>query len=46
MPIALAVEATVHHLDLTMDHPHARGPASEELAAVRATWTIWCPRPG
>ncbi|WEO93594.1 maleylpyruvate isomerase N-terminal domain-containing protein [Streptomyces sp. FXJ1.172] len=33
----LAVEATVHHLDLTVALPHAPGPASEGLAAVRAT---------
>jgi hypothetical protein len=33
----LAVEATVHHLDLTVRLPHAPGPAPEGLAAVRAT---------
>ncbi|MQY34393.1 hypothetical protein SRB17_23620 [Streptomyces sp. RB17] len=33
----LAVEATVHHLDLTVQLPHAPGPAPEGLAAVRAT---------
>ncbi|MGW3208088.1 maleylpyruvate isomerase N-terminal domain-containing protein [Streptomyces sp. NPDC001135] len=33
----LAVEATVHHLDLTIRLPHAPGPAPEGLAAVRAT---------
>ncbi|MFB8180469.1 maleylpyruvate isomerase N-terminal domain-containing protein [Streptomyces sp. NPDC055966] len=33
----LAVEATVHHLDLTVGLPHAPGPAPEGLAAVRAT---------
>ncbi|MFF5532903.1 maleylpyruvate isomerase N-terminal domain-containing protein [Streptomyces cinerochromogenes] len=33
----LAVEATVHHLDLTVHLPHAPGPAPEGLAAVRAT---------
>ncbi|MEU9481473.1 maleylpyruvate isomerase N-terminal domain-containing protein [Streptomyces sp. NPDC048191] len=35
--ITLAVEATVHHLDLTVRLPHAPGPAPEGLAAVRAT---------
>ncbi|AOR30131.1 hypothetical protein BFF78_02750 [Streptomyces fodineus] len=33
----LAVEATVHHLDLTVRLPHAPGPAPEGFAAVRAT---------
>ncbi|MER6566069.1 maleylpyruvate isomerase N-terminal domain-containing protein [Streptomyces sp. NPDC001093] len=33
----LAVEATVHHLDLTVHLPHAPGPAPEGLAAVRTT---------
>ncbi|MER6546075.1 maleylpyruvate isomerase N-terminal domain-containing protein [Streptomyces sp. NPDC001250] len=33
----LAVEATVHHLDLTVALPLAPGPAPEGLAAVRAT---------
>ncbi|MEV0981468.1 maleylpyruvate isomerase N-terminal domain-containing protein [Streptomyces sp. NPDC049915] len=33
----LAVEATVHHLDLTVSLPGAAGPAPEGLAAVRAT---------
>ncbi|GGW70758.1 maleylpyruvate isomerase [Streptomyces lucensis JCM 4490] len=33
----LAVEATIHHLDLTTGLPHAPGPAPEGLAAVRAT---------
>ncbi|MGW0211652.1 maleylpyruvate isomerase N-terminal domain-containing protein [Streptomyces sp. NPDC003233] len=33
----LAVEATVHHLDLTVRLPHAAGPAPEGLAAVRTT---------
>ncbi|MER6070164.1 maleylpyruvate isomerase N-terminal domain-containing protein [Streptomyces sp. NPDC001817] len=33
----LAVEATVHHLDMTVRLPHAPGPAPEGLAAVRAT---------
>ncbi|MEU6508905.1 maleylpyruvate isomerase N-terminal domain-containing protein [Streptomyces sp. NPDC046942] len=33
----LAVEATVHHLDLTVGLPHAPGPSPEGLAAVRAT---------
>ncbi|MET9450166.1 maleylpyruvate isomerase N-terminal domain-containing protein [Streptomyces cinerochromogenes] len=33
----LAVEATVHHLDLTVHLPHAPGPSPEGLAAVRAT---------
>ena len=33
----LAVEATVHHLDLVTDLPDAPGPAPEGLAAVRAT---------
>ncbi|MET8564914.1 maleylpyruvate isomerase N-terminal domain-containing protein [Streptomyces flaveolus] len=32
----LAVEATVHHLDLTVRLPRAPKPASEGLAAVRA----------
>ncbi|MEV6112957.1 maleylpyruvate isomerase N-terminal domain-containing protein [Streptomyces sp. NPDC052109] len=35
--ITLAVEATVHHLDLTVRLPDAPGPAPEGLAAVRAT---------
>ncbi|MFI0162999.1 maleylpyruvate isomerase N-terminal domain-containing protein [Streptomyces sp. NPDC017095] len=33
----LAVEATVHHLDLTVALPLAPGPSPEGLAAVRAT---------
>ncbi|WP_282796668.1 maleylpyruvate isomerase N-terminal domain-containing protein [Streptomyces sp. CC224B] len=33
----LAVEATVHHLDLTAGLPRLPGPAPEGLAAVRAT---------
>ncbi|WP_225823626.1 maleylpyruvate isomerase N-terminal domain-containing protein [Streptomyces naphthomycinicus] len=33
----LAVEATVHHLDLTVGLPLAPGPSPEGLAAVRAT---------
>ncbi|AKN74659.1 MULTISPECIES: maleylpyruvate isomerase N-terminal domain-containing protein [Streptomyces] len=33
----LAVEATVHHLDLTVRLPLAPGPSPEGLAAVRAT---------
>lgn len=33
----LAVEATVHHLDLTVSLPGAARPAPEGLAAVRAT---------
>ncbi|MGW2646193.1 maleylpyruvate isomerase N-terminal domain-containing protein [Streptomyces sp. NPDC001393] len=33
----LAVEATVHHLDMTVRLPNAPGPAPEGLAAVRAT---------
>ncbi|MFD8388009.1 maleylpyruvate isomerase N-terminal domain-containing protein [Streptomyces sp. NPDC059680] len=33
----LAVEATVHHLDLTVRLPHAPGPAPVGLAAVRTT---------
>ncbi|MFF7047639.1 maleylpyruvate isomerase N-terminal domain-containing protein [Streptomyces griseorubiginosus] len=33
----LAVEATIHHLDLVTDLPDAPGPAPEGLAAVRAT---------
>ncbi|MFF9108671.1 maleylpyruvate isomerase N-terminal domain-containing protein [Streptomyces sp. NPDC014776] len=33
----LAVEATVHHLDLTVSLPGAAPPAPEGLAAVRAT---------
>jgi hypothetical protein len=33
----LAVEATVHHLDLTVRLPHAPGPSPEGLAVVRAT---------
>jgi uncharacterized protein (TIGR03083 family) len=32
----LAVEATVHHLDLAVSLPHAPGPSPEGLAAVRA----------
>ncbi|MFE2459163.1 maleylpyruvate isomerase N-terminal domain-containing protein [Streptomyces sp. NPDC059402] len=35
--ITLAVEATVHHLDLTVALPAAPGPAPAGLAAVRAT---------
>ncbi|MEU3845305.1 maleylpyruvate isomerase N-terminal domain-containing protein [Streptomyces sp. NPDC028635] len=35
--ITLAVEATVHHLDLTVSLPGAARPAPEGLAAVRAT---------
>jgi hypothetical protein len=33
----LAVEATVHHLDLMAELPHVPWPAPEGLAAVRAT---------
>ncbi|MCX5041125.1 maleylpyruvate isomerase N-terminal domain-containing protein [Streptomyces coelicoflavus] len=33
----LAVEATVHHLDLTVGLPDAPGPSATGLAAVRAT---------
>jgi hypothetical protein len=33
----LAVEATIHHLDMTAHLPHLPGPAPEGLAAVRAT---------
>ncbi|MEU6591867.1 maleylpyruvate isomerase N-terminal domain-containing protein [Streptomyces sp. NPDC046881] len=33
----LAVEATVHHLDLTVGLPLAAGPSPEGLTAVRAT---------
>ncbi|WP_189295482.1 maleylpyruvate isomerase N-terminal domain-containing protein [Streptomyces cinerochromogenes] len=33
----LAVEATVHHLDLTVHLPDAPGPSPQGLAAVRAT---------
>lgn len=33
----LAVEATVHHLDLTVSLPRAPGPAPAGLAAVRTT---------
>ncbi|WP_330336198.1 maleylpyruvate isomerase N-terminal domain-containing protein [Streptomyces sp. NBC_00557] len=42
----LAVEATVHHLDLTVRLPHAPGPAPEGLAAVRATLDGLLGRPG
>jgi hypothetical protein len=33
----LAVEATVHHLDLIVRLPHAPGPCAEGLTAVRTT---------
>ncbi|MEV6837775.1 maleylpyruvate isomerase N-terminal domain-containing protein [Streptomyces sp. NPDC051133] len=42
----LAVEATVHHLDLTVRLPDAPGPAPEGLAAVRATLDGLLGRPG
>ncbi|MER6028793.1 maleylpyruvate isomerase N-terminal domain-containing protein [Streptomyces sp. NPDC001851] len=42
----LAVEATVHHLDLTVRLPDAPGPAREGLAAVRATLDGLLGRPG
>jgi hypothetical protein len=42
----LAVEATVHHLDLTVRLPHAPGPSPEGLAAVRATLDGLLGRPG
>ncbi|GHH27989.1 maleylpyruvate isomerase N-terminal domain-containing protein [Streptomyces rubradiris] len=42
----LAVEATVHHLDLTVALPHAPGPSPEGLAAVRATLDGLLGRPG
>ncbi|GHE08197.1 maleylpyruvate isomerase N-terminal domain-containing protein [Streptomyces alanosinicus] len=42
----LAVEATVHHLDLTVRLPHTPGPAPEGLAAVRATLDGLLGRPG
>ncbi|MEU8033496.1 maleylpyruvate isomerase N-terminal domain-containing protein [Streptomyces sp. NPDC049099] len=42
----LAVEATVHHLDLTVRLPHAPGPAPEGLAAVRVTLDGLLGRPG
>ncbi|MET7733452.1 maleylpyruvate isomerase N-terminal domain-containing protein [Streptomyces sp. NPDC005402] len=35
--LTLAVEATVHHLDLVTDLPEATGPSSAGLAAVRDT---------
>ncbi|QUC58542.1 maleylpyruvate isomerase N-terminal domain-containing protein [Streptomyces sp. A2-16] len=35
--LTLAVEATVHHLDLVTDLPDAPGPSPAGLAAVRAT---------
>jgi uncharacterized protein (TIGR03083 family) len=35
--LTLAVEATVHHLDLVVDLPEAPGPSAAGLAAVRAT---------
>ncbi|MEU0335158.1 maleylpyruvate isomerase N-terminal domain-containing protein [Streptomyces sp. NPDC006193] len=41
----LAVEATVHHLDLTVHLPHAPGPSREGLAAVRATLDALLGRP-
>ncbi|GGU97477.1 maleylpyruvate isomerase [Streptomyces filipinensis] len=44
--ITLAVEATVHHLDLTVHLPHAPGPAAEGLAAVRTTLDGLLGRPG
>ncbi|MFI9808542.1 maleylpyruvate isomerase N-terminal domain-containing protein [Streptomyces sp. NPDC052301] len=42
----LAVEATVHHLDLTVRLPDAPGPAPAGLAAVRATLDGLLGRPG
>ncbi|MFF8997642.1 maleylpyruvate isomerase N-terminal domain-containing protein [Streptomyces achromogenes] len=42
----LAVEATVHHLDVTVALPHAPGPSPEGLAAVRATLDGLLGRPG
>jgi hypothetical protein len=42
----LAVEATVHHLDLTVALPHAPGPSPEGLTAVRATLDGLLGRPG
>ncbi|MEU2711387.1 maleylpyruvate isomerase N-terminal domain-containing protein [Streptomyces sp. NPDC007205] len=42
----LAVEATVHHLDLTVRLPDAPGPVPEGLAAVRATLDGLLGRPG
>ncbi|MFF9091380.1 maleylpyruvate isomerase N-terminal domain-containing protein [Streptomyces sp. NPDC014991] len=42
----LTVEATVHHLDLTVRLPHAPGPSAEGLAAVRATLDGLLGRPG
>ncbi|WP_330455787.1 hypothetical protein OIB37_02260 [Streptomyces sp. NBC_00820] len=41
----LAVEATVHHLDLTVRLPLAPGPSSEGLTAVRATLDCLLGRP-
>ncbi|MFI2205355.1 maleylpyruvate isomerase N-terminal domain-containing protein [Streptomyces sp. NPDC020192] len=41
----LAVEATVHHLDMTAGLPLAPGPSSEGLAAVRATLDALLGRP-
>ncbi|MGW1957682.1 maleylpyruvate isomerase N-terminal domain-containing protein [Streptomyces sp. NPDC001920] len=35
--VTLAVEATIHQLDLTVELPHPPPPAPEGLAAVRAT---------
>ncbi|MDH6514502.1 uncharacterized protein (TIGR03083 family) [Streptomyces sp. SAI-135] len=35
--LTLAVEATIHHLDLVTDLPGAAGPSPAGLAAVRAT---------
>ncbi|WP_406396401.1 maleylpyruvate isomerase N-terminal domain-containing protein [Streptomyces sp. NBC_00882] len=35
--LTLAVEATIHHLDLVTDLPEAVGPSPAGLAAVRAT---------
>ncbi|MEV8127436.1 maleylpyruvate isomerase N-terminal domain-containing protein [Streptomyces sp. NPDC085944] len=43
--LTLAVDATVHHLDLTVALPAAPGPAPAGLAAVRAPWTAcWAAR--
>ncbi|MFF7355773.1 MULTISPECIES: maleylpyruvate isomerase N-terminal domain-containing protein [Streptomyces] len=44
--ITLAVEATVHHLDLTVHLPHAPGPTAQGLAAVRTTLDGLLGRPG
>ncbi|MFC9927759.1 maleylpyruvate isomerase N-terminal domain-containing protein [Streptomyces sp. NPDC127190] len=44
--LTLAVEATVHHLDLTAALPLAPGPSPEGLAAVRATLDGLLGRPG